>query len=103
MANNNKPRISGAKLWTRILCGILAALMVGSVAYLAIQLISESIIEEKEKAENTTTKAPTTTKTPTTTKAPSSTTTKAPTSSAAPSDNSSVTTEEPTDNVTTAP
>jgi len=80
--SNNKKHVSAAKLWTRILCIILAVLMVGSVAYLAIQLISESISEaraEKEKAEITTTKAQTTTK------APASTTTKAPDTSASPS------------------
>ena len=48
--------------------------MIGSVAYLAIQLITEAVkesIAEKEKAEVTTTKAITTTKAPTTTTKPS--------------------------------
>ena len=59
MSKNNNSSVSATKLWTRILCGILAVLMVGSVAYLAIQLITESVnnaIAEKEKAESTTTK-----------------------------------------------
>ncbi len=38
---NDKKPISKRTLWTRILCGILAFLMVGSIAILAIQLILE--------------------------------------------------------------
>jgi hypothetical protein len=41
--SNSKQHISKSKLWTRILCIILAVLMVGSVAYLAVTLIIDTI------------------------------------------------------------
>lgn len=44
MSNDKKKaKLSSSKLWTRVLCIILAFLMIASVAYLAIQLIYEGI------------------------------------------------------------
>ncbi len=42
---NDKKPTSKRVLWTRILCGILALLMVGSIAVMAIQLILEETRE----------------------------------------------------------
>ena len=47
-ANNKNKKESKSKIGVRILCIVLAALMVGSVAYLAIQLIFEGIASKKE-------------------------------------------------------
>lgn len=45
--NNTSKSAARKKLLVRIVCGILAFLMVGSVAYLAIQLILDTIAEKK--------------------------------------------------------
>ncbi len=41
-------KISKRVFWTRVACLILAAVMIGSVCYLAIQLIVEAALEKKE-------------------------------------------------------
>ena len=56
--NNTSKSAARKKLLVRIVCGILAFLMVGSVAYLAIQLILDTIAEKKtETKPNTKTEA----------------------------------------------
>ena len=69
MEKNNKSKTSKKVIWTRILCIFLAFLMVGSVAYLSVQLIVESVKTAKaeQEAAAATTTAATTTKKPTTT------------------------------------
>ena len=48
MSENKNKKVSKRVLWTRILCLVLAFIMIGSVCYLAIQLIVEAAMEKKE-------------------------------------------------------
>lgn len=49
MSEQNKNKKTSRRVfWTRVACLILAAVMIGSVCYLAIQLIIDSIKEKKE-------------------------------------------------------
>lgn len=45
--NQNK-KVSKRVFWTRTLCLVLALIMIGSVCYLAVQLIIEAAVEKKE-------------------------------------------------------
>ena len=47
MSEKNK-KVSKRVFWTRVLCLVLALIMIGSVCYLAVQLIIDSVKEKKE-------------------------------------------------------
>lgn len=47
MSEKNK-KVSKRVFWTRIVCLALALIMIGSVCYLAIQLIFEASLEKKQ-------------------------------------------------------
>ena len=53
MSEKNK-KVSKRVFWTRVLCLVLALIMIGSVCYLAVQLIIDSVKEKRNTKAMTT-------------------------------------------------
>ena len=51
MSEKNK-KISKRVFWTRVLCLVLALIMIGSVCYLAVELIIDAVREKKALEKN---------------------------------------------------